>query len=63
MVVELDARWVDKETGHERGTGTVATHFKVEDGVVLRIARHDDGLEVVLNAAGLQRADEVLHRR
>lgn len=63
VVVELDARWVDNETGRERGRATVATHFKVEDGVVLRIARHDDGLEIALNAAGLQRADEVLHRR
>lgn len=63
VVAELDARWVDKETGHEHGRGTVATHFKVKDGVVLRIARHDDGLEIALNAAGLQRANEVLHRR
>lgn len=62
VVVEQDARWVDAQTGQESGSAVVATHFRVKDGVVSRIARHDEGLEVALESAGLSSGDEVLRR-
>ncbi len=62
VVVEQDVRWVDRETGQERGRAVVASHFEVEDGVVSRIARHDKGLQAALDSAGLGSAHEVLNR-
>ena len=62
VVVEQDVRWVDRETGQERGRAVVASHFEVDDGVVSRIARHDKGLQAALDSAGLSSADEVLDR-
>jgi hypothetical protein len=62
VVVEQDARWVDRETGQERGRAVVASCFKVDDGVVSRVVRHDEGLQAALDSAGLSSADEVLDR-
>lgn len=62
VVVEQDARWVDRETGRELGRAVVASHFKVDEGVVSRIARHDEGLQAALDSAGLSSRDEVLDR-
>lgn len=62
VVVEQDARWVDRETGQERDQAVVASHFKVDDGVLSRIARHDEGLQAALDSAGLSSGDEVLDR-
>lgn len=60
VVVEQDARWVDTVTGVESGRAVVGTHFTVIDGLVTRIARHDDGLQAALDSAGLTGADEVV---
>ncbi len=62
VVVEQDARWVDRETGQERGRAVVASRFDVDDGVVSRIVRHDEGLQAALGAADLGSANEVLDR-
>jgi len=60
VVVEQDARWVDRETGLERGKAVVASRFMVDDHVVSRVVRHDEGLQAALDSAGLGSADEVL---
>lgn len=52
VVVEQDARWVDRETGQERGRAVVASRFDVDDGVVSRIVRHDDGAPVRTGRGG-----------
>jgi len=62
VVVEQDARWVDRETGRERGRAVVASRFKVVNGVVSRVVRHDEGLRIALDSASLGGADEVLDR-
>jgi len=62
VVVEQDARWVDRETGQERGRAVVASRFRVDDDVVSRVVRHDEGLQAALDSAGLASADEVLDR-
>lgn len=62
VVVEQDARWDDPATGVESGRAVVGTHFTVTDGLVTRIARHDDGLQAALDSAGLTGADEVVVR-
>lgn len=62
VVVEQDARWVDWETGHERGRAVVALRVRVDDGVVSRVVRHDEGLRAALDSAGLASSDEVLDR-
>src|SRR3954463_15864531 len=62
VVVEQDARWVDPASGAERGQARVASRFVVNDGRVARYARHDDGLQPALSAAGLGTAQEVVER-
>lgn len=62
VVVEQDARWVDRETGQGRGRAVVASRFRVDDDVVSRVVRHDEGLQAALDSAGLASADEVLDR-
>jgi len=62
VVVEQDARWVDRETGQERGRAVVASRFTVDDEVVSRVVRHDEGLQAALASAGLGSAHEVLYR-
>jgi SnoaL-like domain len=62
VVVEQDARWVDAVSGARRGSARVASRFVVDDGRVASYARHDDGLQPALTAAGLGVADEVIER-
>jgi len=62
VVVEQDARRVDRETGRERGRAVVASRFRVEGDVVSRVVRHDEGLQAALDSAGLAGADEVFDR-
>jgi hypothetical protein len=62
VVVEQDARWVDPASDAERGQARVASRFVVDDGRVASYARHDDGLQPALNAAGLRIEDEVIER-
>jgi hypothetical protein len=62
VVVEQDARWVDAASGAERGRARVASRFVVGDGRVASYARHDDGLQTALTAAGLGIEDEVTER-
>ena len=62
VVVEQDARWVDRETGQGRGRAVVASRFRVDDDVVSRVVRHDEGLQAALDSASLGGADEVLDR-
>jgi limonene-1,2-epoxide hydrolase len=62
VVVEQDAVWADPVTGAARGRAVVASRFAVEDGVVTRYQRHDDGLPAALAAAGLRESDEVTAR-
>ncbi len=62
VVIEQDARWVDRKTGQDRGRAVVASLFRVDDDVVSRVVRHDQGLQAALDSAGLVGADEVLNR-
>jgi hypothetical protein len=62
VVVEQDARWVDPASDAERGQARVASRFVVKDGRVGRYARHDDGLQPALSAAGLSTEHEVIER-
>jgi hypothetical protein len=63
VVVEQDARWVDRATGVEQSRARVASRFLVDGGRVVRYVRHDDGLAPALAAAGLTDTDEVTARR
>jgi len=40
----------------------VASRFDVDNGVVSRIVRHDEGLQAAVDAADLGSANEVLDR-
>jgi hypothetical protein len=62
VVVEQLARWEDAATGTEQGRSMVGVHFRVVDGVVAAVGRHDD-LGSALAAAGLGASDQVLSRR
>lgn len=61
VVVEQDARWEDTTTGAEQSTAVVATDFRVGDGLVERVGRHDN-LTAALDAAGLAPSQEVRAR-
>ncbi|QIN82557.1 DUF4440 domain-containing protein [Rubrobacter tropicus] len=58
VVVEEEATWRDADTGEKTGGATVATVFRVRDGLVAAVVRHDD-LEDALRAAGLEESDRV----
>jgi hypothetical protein len=62
VVVEQDARWADPASDAERGRARVASRFVVDDGRVASYARHDDGLQPALSAAGLSADQEVVER-
>ncbi len=59
VVFEETATWREGETGEKVGEASVATAFRVRDGLVAAIARHD-GLEDALGHAALGFGDEVL---
>lgn len=59
VVVEQHATWRDVATGEHQGEATVASQFLVEDGLVVRYARHD-ALPAALESAGLSPSDEVV---
>jgi limonene-1,2-epoxide hydrolase len=61
VVVERSARWEDRRTGSEIGRSKVATHFKVEDRLVVTVRRHAD-LRHALEDAGLSLSNEVTER-
>lgn len=62
VVVEQSARWDDAAaTGSVLGRSTVATHFKVDDQLVVAVRRHAE-LAPALVDAGLSVADEVFGR-
>lgn len=61
VVVEQSARWEDRTTSAEQSTAVVASHFRVADGLVARVGRHDD-VTAALAAAGLAASDEVIAR-
>lgn len=58
VVVEQAARWEDRETGAEQSKAVIATDFRVEDGLVARVGRHEN-LAAALDTAGLTGSDEV----
>lgn len=58
VVVEEAATWRDAQTGETTGAATVATVFGLDDGLVVRVFRHD-GLEDALRCAGLDGSDEI----
>lgn len=58
VVVELAARWRDRETGAEQSTAVVASDFRVEKDRIARVGRHND-LETALAESGLTMTDEV----
>lgn len=59
VVVEQAARWEDRATGVEQSRAVVGSQFRVADGVVARVGRHDD-LAAALTATGLETSDEVM---
>jgi hypothetical protein len=61
-VVAQAARWEDSTTGAEQGTALVVSDFRVDEGLVSRVGRHDN-LVAALDAAGLAGSDEVVARR
>lgn len=58
VIVEQDAVWLDKDSGEETGRQVVTTTFRIADGKIAGIYRHDD-LAASLTLAGLDAADEV----
>ena len=58
VIVEQDAVWLDKDSGEEMGRQVVITTFRVEDGRIAGIYRHDD-LAASLTLAGLDAGDEI----
>ena len=58
VVVEELATWLSAETGEVAGSQLVASVFKVDDGLITRIVRHD-ALAEALDDAALTAADEV----
>lgn len=58
VVVAQRGVWRDEASGSIVGDREVATAFRVADGVVTRLARHER-LELALDDAGLGLADEV----
>jgi hypothetical protein len=58
VVVEQRARWRDAATGEAGDPLTVATVFRLRDGLIQRIARRDT-LQDALVEAGLDKSTEV----
>ncbi len=58
VIVEQDAVWRNKNSGAEMGRQVVTTTFRVEDGKIAGIYRHDD-LAASLTLAGLDAGDEI----
>jgi len=56
VVVAQRGVWRDAATGAVRGEADVATRFRVAEGEVAELERHDD-LAAALDAAGLTAAD------
>ncbi len=59
VIVEEKGEWLAPETGQVTGSQTVATVFKVKDGLIAAILRYDT-IETALKAGGLGWADEIL---
>lgn len=57
VIVEQDAVWLDNQ-GEEMGRQTVTTTFRIRDGKIAGIYRHDN-LAASLTVAGLDAHDEV----
>lgn len=57
VIVEQDAVWLDKQ-GEEMGRQAITTTFRVHDGKIAGIYRHDN-LAASLTVAGLDADDEV----
>ena len=57
VIVEQDAVWRDK-AGEEMGRQDVTTTFRIRDGKIAGIYRHDN-LAASLTLAGLDAADEI----
>lgn len=58
VIVEQEAIWKHKDNGEETGRQTLATTFRIGDGKIVGIYRHDD-LAASLTLAGLDASDEV----
>jgi limonene-1,2-epoxide hydrolase len=58
VIVEQDAVWRDK-AGDEMGRQTVTTTFRIRDGKIAGIYRHDE-LAASLTVAGLDADDEIV---
>ncbi len=50
---------MEPATGAEQGRAVVATHFRVRDGLIARVAHYGDTAAAVA-AAGLRPSDEVI---
>jgi hypothetical protein len=57
VVVEQSARWPSPEAGQLADPQSVASVFRLRDGVVVSVIRHPD-LASALEASGLTEADE-----
>jgi limonene-1,2-epoxide hydrolase len=57
VIVEQDAVWRDSQ-GEERGRQDVTTTFRIRDGRIAGIYRHDN-LAASLTVAGLDASDEI----
>ena len=57
VIVEQDAVWLDKQ-GEEMGRQDVTTTFRIRDGKIAGIYRHDN-LAASLTVAGLDAGDEI----
>ena len=60
VVVEQAAQWHDVESREQQDRRTIGSRFVVREGLVAAYARHDDGVEEAVAAAGLDvERDEV----